>query len=48
MQLTTLKQSSTKTDPVLQRLEKNGFSSRPSSAATTAKKSSVGRTFGFV
>jgi hypothetical protein len=44
MQLTSLKQSST-ADPVLTRLEKNGFTSssnnRPSSAATTIKRSSV-------
>lgn len=43
MQLTALKQpSSTTTDPVLTRLEKNGFSnSRPPSATVQSKRNSV-------
>ena len=41
MQLTALKQS-TITDPVLNRLERNGFTnSRPPSAVNSAKRSTV-------
>ncbi len=48
MQLTSLKQSSTTADPVLNRLERNGFTtssnSRPPSAANV-KRSSVRKNF---
>jgi hypothetical protein len=47
MQLTTLKQSST-TDPVLTRLEKNGFTNSRPTSAVNSKRSSVRSNFVFI